>query len=541
MVRKTFMHVMTLIQNSSTKEQLDLYLEHAYNLFMNQNLDGTVYFSLDLLSNDIMINKCGYFEEQTNKDNQHTSKTETNYIDEACLVFGNDYEESIKNSSPFKSYYNNVFQNQANILNQKQELDKSQNYLPNEFFCPELFEILHDKLYLIPLWTGLLLDNNKKIQYDVKTRLSNNPVENWFNMVKNFLLRNRRVFTSEFVGISYKRLMSKYFQHYAGQKDLEQTFKGSFEEQTENWKSKKGNRKIKGSYYKSLDIYKLETLYNYETIKEMSLKHHFDSLLACSKIERMDTNDNENKKNEEMSTNDGNEEMDITSISQHYDTAFIDYIQNQFYQHIQGAVNIEQIKSKFRENELKFEQIIKILREEIEKDRYLCEQDQIDSIYINALGLQDTNLFPVYSSADGNCLYNSISTIVFGDQNYYKLIKVISIYIVLKYEDFFKEIMDDDSKFSLSGYKFNEFVLKTCRDKEWGNEMNILSICLVFKSVIYSYNKANPQSNALVRVKFCQFELSNEKKKLILIGFFQNHFFPILIGNQTSNLELKKK
>ena len=60
------------------------------------------------------------------------------------------------------------------------------------------------------------------------------------------------------------------------------------------------------------------------------------------------------------------------------------------------------------------------------------------------MGLQDTNLFPVYSSADGNCLYNSISTIVFGDQNYYKLIKVISIYIVLKYEDFFKEIMDEN-------------------------------------------------------------------------------------------------
>jgi hypothetical protein len=67
-------------------------------------------------------------------------------------------------------------------------LDKENENL-NAYYCPELFTVVEKYLYLLPfLLNENKLDNDKKI-----TRLSNNPVENWFNRLKNFLLLKRTV------------------------------------------------------------------------------------------------------------------------------------------------------------------------------------------------------------------------------------------------------------------------------------------------------------------------------------------------------------
>ena len=60
-------------------------------------------------------------------------------------------------------------------------------YINNEFYYPDLFHLLKDQMYQLPIWSGIMLDE-KYIPYDVKTRLSNNYVESWFSIFKNNIL-----------------------------------------------------------------------------------------------------------------------------------------------------------------------------------------------------------------------------------------------------------------------------------------------------------------------------------------------------------------
>lgn len=72
---------------------------------------------------------------------------------------------------------------------------------------------------ILSLWTGIMLQA-ETIGYENKTRLSNNPVENWFSIIKDNMLLKKKSSTSEIVSIFYKRLMAKYFSNYCHEHDL---------------------------------------------------------------------------------------------------------------------------------------------------------------------------------------------------------------------------------------------------------------------------------------------------------------------------------
>ena len=67
----------------------------------------------------------------------------------------------------------------------------------NEFFCQKLFDILIGQLYLIPIWSGIII-KTQNFGYSTKSRLSNNPVENWIGQVKNNILKDDIVRCSKF-------------------------------------------------------------------------------------------------------------------------------------------------------------------------------------------------------------------------------------------------------------------------------------------------------------------------------------------------------
>ncbi|RNA20988.1 hypothetical protein BpHYR1_012960 [Brachionus plicatilis] len=107
----------------------------------------------------------------------------------------NDSLETIKNSSPFTSYYKNILKN----YEEKLKNSEIKNSGKNIFFNPKLFWLIENQLYLLPIWSGLIIENFKKshpadLSDCFKTRLSNNPVENYFGVLKNRILQNRRVF-----------------------------------------------------------------------------------------------------------------------------------------------------------------------------------------------------------------------------------------------------------------------------------------------------------------------------------------------------------
>ena len=133
---------------------------------------------------------------------------------------------------------------------------------------------------------------------------------------------------------------------------------------------------------------------------------------------------------------------------------------------------------------------------------------------------------PLKIAGDGNCLYNSFAKIYFNDEKYYYIIKLCSIFILFEYEIFFKYLM---IRF-LYSYTFKKFILNTCKTRQWGNELNILSISILLNRKVTSYSEAaNAYSNINNRLIFNLKEYITEP---ILIGISNLHFFPIVINDQ---------
>ena len=95
----------------------------------------------------------------------------------------------LKHNSPFKLYFDSQIKNYETSSDSS---DMDQDNL-NEFYSPVLFKILRDQLYIIPLWSGIMIHDKIK-GYSIKTRLTNNPVENYFGQLKNNILQNKKVF-----------------------------------------------------------------------------------------------------------------------------------------------------------------------------------------------------------------------------------------------------------------------------------------------------------------------------------------------------------
>ena len=88
----------------------------------------------------------------------------------------------------------------------------------NEYYRPDLFQLIVDQLHLMPLWSGVIIrltGIQQKNEYLMNiTRLSNNPVENHFGYIKKSLYGNRKVFPSEMAIKNFKMLKAKYTLHY---------------------------------------------------------------------------------------------------------------------------------------------------------------------------------------------------------------------------------------------------------------------------------------------------------------------------------------
>ena len=109
------------------------------------------------------------------------------FLKESTQV-NNNSKKNLKQNSPFKLYFDSQIKSYE-ISNESTHMEHDNL---NEFYSPCLFNILRDQLYLIPLWSGIMV-NGVINGYVTKTRLTNNPVENYFGQLKNNLLDNKKV------------------------------------------------------------------------------------------------------------------------------------------------------------------------------------------------------------------------------------------------------------------------------------------------------------------------------------------------------------
>jgi hypothetical protein len=157
---------------------------------------------------------------------------------------------SLKAESPFKIYFDVKCQNYEN------KCDLLKNCKKNRFFCPDLLKIIYDLLYILPLWSGLMIANwqNAYPNFQMPSRLTNNSVENYFNIVKNGLLKKKKTMPSIISSLFYNRLQMKFFQFYQTTKLTD--YKKANDINVENWSKNKPNiKREKGYYYSAIQNY----------------------------------------------------------------------------------------------------------------------------------------------------------------------------------------------------------------------------------------------------------------------------------------------
>ena len=530
-VRKMFINFFTLLQNSTNLDQFNFYLGHLFNVFNNKIADGSVFHSLQVLSNELKTRNLNTYEQNETADTRdQNSRNESfeNFLKESKIFISEDFEEKVQKNSPFSNYFDEEIKRYGVINSENEQINANKNFMANEFYCTKLFQIIQDHLHLVPLWTGIMIDQTA-ISYDIKTRLSNNPVENWFSQVKNYLITKQRVLISEYVSLIYKRLLAKFLEFYKDQNDPSDYFSFFFKDQVEMWQDKNArkNKRFKGAYYDNKDIFNLKTFYNYGFLKSMQREDFVDLFKNINNSETSETKmDYEIFNN--LLLNEISPDQPLFNENILDDQFCMNFMEKDFILHIQEQ-SFEVIRSNFVIQRSVFTKLVKALRN-IENYWRFNGTDTVYDNYNFILGIED-HFFPVYCTGDGNCLYNSISKILFGNESKNILIKLCSIFILFEYEEFFQNF----SKNQNYDNTLNQFITFSCRKNEFSTERNVLAISLLLDRTIYSYNETL-KLNQPCRFKYCLSRSSTYEP--ILIGYYKIHFFPILLGENIKKNEI---
>lgn len=132
----------------------------------------------------------------------------------------------------------------------------------NQYYMPEFFELIRKKLYLMPLWSGVLIKQCQKLLVEhnlvslgakilCATRFDNNIVENHIGHYKYDLFQERKYMViSEIAGPIYRRLKLKYLELYIDKNNGDSDDKKVYlSDIFECWSDKKYKSKRSKSYY----------------------------------------------------------------------------------------------------------------------------------------------------------------------------------------------------------------------------------------------------------------------------------------------------
>jgi hypothetical protein len=192
-VKRAFVFAFALIQNSTAIDEIDLYLHHIYIMFNSFKLTGRCMQSIFIIGNAIRgteLSNTKILEKSTPDERRRDE-----YFDKFLEISNSKTNDNkpMKVGSPFHEYYEKKIQN----FKDSYEETNSPEFHQNEFYSPKLFDILRRQLYLLPIWSGIII-YHQNFGYDVKTRLSNNPVENWIGQLKNNVLKEDNIVNFKF-------------------------------------------------------------------------------------------------------------------------------------------------------------------------------------------------------------------------------------------------------------------------------------------------------------------------------------------------------
>ncbi|CAF0937448.1 unnamed protein product [Brachionus calyciflorus] len=496
--KRAIIFCFTLLQNSSSLQQIEDYLVNIYNIFNSRYLDRVTTFSIGIIKDEVLFRRL----EHTNINEIPDKKKYTEIFtlkNENSDTNTDETENTLIKMSPFSIHFESFFTKiklSFEISKRKNESNKILEL--NEYFSPELFKIIASYLHLLPLWSGIVITpiqtKNQNMFSTPKNRLTNNIVENWFMNLKNFIILNEKKFVSEYTSLLFKCLKKKYFSGFFDLCEEERKKKinlKTLNNRKEIWRRKLETKKReKGFYYKHLK--------NLGTIEFEYVEEEFVKSMT-------DFNRTFNFREE-------------PTIEIALDQSFCDVFDEIFlvYDLIGYEKNYEKIVEIFNSYRSSIDQLISFLKEKTPSYSRIknLPMDNSFLVLLQAHNLNDCSA--LVTKGDGNCFYYSISTIILSNPEYYKLIKIGALFTILKYKVFFEDILKKKAYFE----NYNDFFLNLSGKNNWANELMILATVIMFSRPLiclcYNEIKRVPYSN--------MFNLDFENDESIFIGFKENHF-----------------
>jgi hypothetical protein len=175
-------------------------------------------------------------------------------------------------------------------------------------------------------------------------------------------------------------------------------------------------------------------------------------------------------------------------------------------------------KSKF------FEKTIKVLREVKRTSKFDRKRHQSLKSYKDLLTKnQVSHLFiPVKVMGDGNCLFRAISFAVLGTERFHKILRVLTVHILVKYFDYFISISEKKDEFT-------SYIESVAQNHNFSGEVEEMALSFIFSRSIINY------STSPTLEFYCLNEKSRFNKEPLMIIFDSKkaHFSPLLRATDT--------
>ena len=273
----------SLLQNSTTIVEFENYFINIIRMFNSPTINLTCTTAINYLRTKIRDRDpgdLGYINYDSFESKEDIERA-TNI--ELLLKFDDNQIQTVKalkQSSKFQSYFENILSSNTKILH---KYDITNN--KNPFFSPNLIKIIMNYIYVLPMWTGIMLNLKTEnfSQYKVKKRTTNNPVENHFDFDKNKLLFGKlKVKPSEFVAPKYRFLLSKFISYYINDFAKKKKFKKQIIDEVEKWKINKDFKRTESFYFQNIANFDSRVAYKLSILDSINLE-----------IENEDTNQKE--------------------------------------------------------------------------------------------------------------------------------------------------------------------------------------------------------------------------------------------------------
>jgi hypothetical protein len=502
-VSLAFIFMFTLLQNSIDLNSFEKNLIDI-NIVMNKkNFDEEANIAFQRLRNQLRNRKFNcqnvqcFYHTKSELDLSALTEEQMEIEDELVLecddcisIFKEDLnsesiELNLKKNSPFKQYFENIL-----ALNKaKENVNDTTQCRPNKLYSPELFKLIRDQLHIVPLWTGILIHQDL-YSYDINTRLTNNPVERWFGFLKTNLLNKRKnLNASELISPIFKYLLVLFLQLYMKNEHVKEEIINPKHVYVENWDDGKSKKRKKGALF--YENFEMDSKKSDDIPDEQFMKLFEPEIL---------------RSNQTFHSNISVVSKIFYELKLIYDKHFIKENNNIDFTIFASKKNL-------------FDLLIKQLRSQTNSFYYKNEKvDKDFDLIIKLNNLEGLNAIDIEKK--GNCFYQSISKLIFGEQKYYYLIRLATFYTLLEYRDFFSIALEKLHY----GESVDEFIQRNYKDKVWANEILIVASSISLKRPILSFS-IDPKKilpNNIV------FSFKTELDNPLIIAFNVNHFVPLM-------------